>query len=796
VAKLDKCQFDRSNLPYLGHIVTREGIKTDPDKVKTIQEVKNPTTATEVRAFLGICSYYRKFIKDFADITEPLLQLLKKRAKFVWTDECSNAVTILKQSLMQAPLLQRPNFTKPFTLTCDASEVGMGAVLEQPNENNEMHPVMYWSKTLKPAERRYTTTERECLAIVQAIKNFRHYLYGSHFTVVTDHHALEWLQSAKDLEGRLQRWAMKLQPYDFTIKYRKGKEISNADGLSRLNHNDHPLIIALLKLESPNDTGLQIFVEDDTRTVAVTTRAQLEKQNEDKDNEDYPYDERIVDYRPGQVWDIRDPHINDHIYSKVREQFVEQQPEDPFSGPIHRMLTRRDFPEKKIKLRTSDERVLRSINIKNFRLIDGLIYRILKRQGKEIHQLVIPKPLRSEYLMQIHDSLSGGHLGFNKSYDKLMNRYYWPGMYKDLDVWIKSCVLCQERKGRRPPVTLQPNLITTRPFECIGIDVLGPLPLSNNRHRFIIVFVDHFTGWVEAFPMRNNDATTCAKILVDNIICRYGAPTKILTDRGTPFLASMAHEVYKIFNIHKLQTTAYHPQTNGKVERFNSTLVAMLAMYVSSNQKDWDTLIPFCVFAYNTSRHERSQSSPYYLMFGRNATLPVDAMVRTDSVPYLTANDYVKEIIRRMRIAHRLAQKNQLETANAYRELALSKPPPVYNTGDKVLLQFFREPFGLSKKLGLMWRGPFTVVERKGPVTYRVNIPGASQDKVITVHINRLKPFVERTSREGAAEESARKLFEEELKRQQQVALERATADEIEREKQEDQEIDEESMTQ
>jgi len=183
-------------------------------------------------------------------------------------------------------------------------------------------------------------------------------------------------------------------------------------------------------------------------------------------------------------------------------------------------------------------------------------------------------------------------------------------------------------------------------------------------------------------------------------------------------------------------------------------------------------------------------------MFGRDATLPVDAMVRTDSVPYQTANDYVKEIIRRMRIADRLAQENQLETANAYRELALSKPPPVYNTGDKVLLQFFREPFGLSKKLGLMWRGPFTIVERKGPVTYRVNIPGASQDKVITVHINRLKPFVERTSQEGAAEESARKLFEEELKRQQQVALERATADEIEREKQENQEIDDESKTQ
>jgi hypothetical protein len=209
--------------------------------------------------------------------------------------------------------------------------------------------------------------------------------------------------------------------------------------------------------------------------------------------------------------------------------------------------------------------------------------------------------------------------------------------------------------------------------------------------------------------------------------------------------------VNNILGSQKLNTS-YHPQTNGKVERFNSTLVAMLAMYVSMDQKDWDQkdwdqMIPYCVFAYNTSRHELNKYAPYSILFGRHGTLPVDAMSRTDSVKYLSVEDYVRKIIRRMSIAHRTAQMNQREIANKYRELALRRPPPQFEVGDhdKVLVRFYTRTFRRSKKLQFQWKGPYEIVEKKGPVTYEVKVAGVEDSPTHILHVNRLKRFHERS---------------------------------------------------
>ena len=310
--------------------------------------------------------------------------------------------------------------------------------------------------------------------------------------------------------------------------------------------------------------------------------------------------------------------------------------------------------------------------------------------------------------------------------------------------------------------------------------------MTKNHYRYIIVFVDHFTKWVEAFPIRRNDATSCAELLVTQIVCRYGAPERVLTDRGSPFLSTLAYEVYKILNIHKLNTTAYHPQTNGMVERFNSTLVAMLAMYVGANQRDWDKFIPYCLFAYNTSRHELSHFSPYYLLFGREATLPIDAMCRIDSTSFQSVGEYARHIILQMRRAHRIAERNQREIANKYRVKSMERPPPVYNIGDKVMMQFYHEPFGLTKKLGLMWRGPYTVVKQMGPVTYKIEIPSQSgQSITYKTHVNRLKPFFERSDELHAADmeddtQLRRELLEEEAEKQHEAEVERDLADKME----------------
>ena len=690
VAKLDKCQFGRESIPYLGHIIDSRGIRVDPGKTEAISKIADPTTVTELRSFLGMTGYYRRFIPDYADIAEPLFQLLKKKKVFEWSEEQSMAVQTLKRKLLTAPVLMRPDYGKPFTISCDASDVGIGAVLEQEGEDGQLHPIMYWSKTLNSAERNYQTTDRECLAIVKAIHQFRHYVYGSQFTVVTDHQALKWLQESQGLSGRLQRWALKLQGHNMLIKYRKGKDHGNADGLSRLGHGE-PIRVNQI-FETNGETG-----GDPTSSSSTE------------------WDERLKQYGIGDAWDIIDLPAQDRKALQTRRGIRDAQQTERWTRALWKALFVKENPGGPVKLTPEEEKVLTDYKIEDFKLIDGLLYKIHRtskeerkkyvRRSEIIHQLVIPETMRDEYMRQIHDiRTGGGHLGMNKCYDKLRNRYFWPGMYKDMEDWIKRCQFCQRRKTPRRSAPTQPNLRTTRPFECIGIDVLGPLPTSSTGFRYVIVFVDHFTGWVEAFPMRKNDAKTCAKLLVTQVICRYGTPEKILTDRGGPFIGTLAQEVYKLMNTVKLNTTAYHPQTNGKVERFNSTLVAMMAMYVGLDQKDWDVQIPYCVFAYNTSRHEQNEFSPYYLLFGRTPTLPVDTICRVDSATYQTSGEYAREIIKRMRISHRLAIRNQREIANAYREKSLAGPPIQFKKGELVMMQFFSKTFGLARKLALMWR--------------------------------------------------------------------------------------------
>ena len=223
----EKCAIGVQEVSYLGHTFTKHGMIPDPSKVKAIQNWPTPSSVTEVQRFLGLASYYRRYIKNFANIASPLYHLTNKGVTFQWTNPCQEAFTTLKICLISQPILKCPDFSLPFTLYTDASDSGLGAVLQQgPNV------IAYSSRSLKPAEKNYSVIEKECLALVYAIKYFKHYLLGHCFTVYTDHNPLQWL-SAQKMEGKLSRWALQLQEFEFKILYRRGTHNANADALSR-----------------------------------------------------------------------------------------------------------------------------------------------------------------------------------------------------------------------------------------------------------------------------------------------------------------------------------------------------------------------------------------------------------------------------------------------------------------------------------------------------------------------------------------------------------------------------------
>ena len=247
--KPSKCHFVKPQVEYLGHVVSKDGLSPNPDKIKAVRDFPIPTNTTGVKAFLGLCNYYRRFIKGFAQIAAPLNRLTSKNVPFQWTNDCQQALDHLKQALISAPILAYPDFSLPFHLYVDASQTGIGLTLGQIVEGREV-AIAYAGRDFNQAERNYSATEREALAVIDGIKRFQPYLYGQKFTIHTDHNALKWLMSIQDPTGRVARWSLLIQQFDFDIVHRPGKSNGNADGLSRRSYGT-------INLNALDSAGLQ-----------------------------------------------------------------------------------------------------------------------------------------------------------------------------------------------------------------------------------------------------------------------------------------------------------------------------------------------------------------------------------------------------------------------------------------------------------------------------------------------------------------------------------------------------------
>jgi hypothetical protein len=240
-AKLSKCEFNKSEVPFLGHVVSREGVKVQPHQIDAIQKWNTPRSVREVQSFLGLANYYRRFIKNFSRIAAPLSDVTKSTATFAWARSQDDAFRRLKSAMQGAPVLRLADPSKPYVVTCDASDVGIGAVLEQEDVDG-LHPIAFASRKLNSAEKNYPVHERELLAIVYALKEWRIYLHGSQFVIRTDHHPLRYLDTQPELSKRQMRWMECLQEYDYHIQYIKGKYNVVADALSRMDDVQKPTL--------------------------------------------------------------------------------------------------------------------------------------------------------------------------------------------------------------------------------------------------------------------------------------------------------------------------------------------------------------------------------------------------------------------------------------------------------------------------------------------------------------------------------------------------------------------------
>ncbi len=432
-------------------------------------------------------------------------------------------------SLVSAPILSFPDFTLPFELYVDASLDGLGMTLGQIQSGKEV-VIAYAGRSLNSAELSYSATEKEALAVIDGIKKFEPYLHGRKFVGHTDHNALKWLMSVKDVTGRLARWSLYIQQFDFKIKHCPGIANGNADGLSRRSYSHTHLLAAL----NPHSTEI--------------------------------------------------------------ERIHEMQCKDSTLEPMITYLETKTLPE--------DEKLGRTILQQCDQFFmgdDGLLYHLWSPTGRSRTdtkiQLTVPASLCFEILKSFHDNPLGGHLGLKKTYDKIRAHYYWYGMFADIQHWVRSCIDCQMRKTPRnqKKAPLLPIPVDGA-FHRLAVDCLGPFAESYSGNRYVVVFSDYLTRWPEAFAVSTTDAPVIAKLLINEIFCRHGSPKTLLSDRGKNFLSKLIREVCKLLRTDKLNTSPYHPETDGLVERFNSYISQSLSMYVSTNQKDWDEFLPSILF--------------------------------------------------------------------------------------------------------------------------------------------------------------------------------------------------------
>ena len=761
--KINKCHFCKTHLKYLGHIVSKEGIQPDPDKLKAVREYPVPTKLKAVRTFLGLTSYYRRFIKNYATIAEPLIALTRNSDSrlFQWTQTCQEAFELLRQRLIEAPIIAYPRFDQPFILQLDASDVGLSAILAQKlvddDDVTREHVIAYASRTLSAAERKYNATERECLAIIYGCNYYRPYLEGTRFTAVTDHKALKWLHSTKDLNTRLARWAIQIAAYDMDIQHRPGRENGPPDALSRYpldvtNDDDvDSSIISLLSSDSlkTNYNDLLSSVPADPGSLLLLDYF---RQNSLPPNPlSIPISLPSIS-TPPSTSTIANIHFADNI--NLYEQIRAAQWNDPSLLPLLNFLQHQITP-------TTDN-LDKFYNLARlYRVVDGALYRVFHKHSSTENRHITP-PLSSERVLLViptseiprimelaHDHATAAHLGRRKTLSRLTSRFYWPHMRRDVTHYVRACLLCQQYKPtNQKPGGLMKSIIVTEPWHTVGIDITGPLPKTRRGNRFILVVVDYFTKWVELFPLQCTKANIIAQLFLDEVICRFGFPIRVISDNGVQFLSKIFIQLCDLLGIHHQRTPLYHPQSNLS-ERINRTLKPILASLAHNDSKSWDLKLSQIAFALRTAPSESTDNSPAFLMFGRHPRQPLDLLLPaptvSDNLPSSTElSVYRERLLADLLPAYKTARElldishqTQARNYNAHRR------PLEFEQGDLVWVTSL-SGIAMGKWRGSKMQprreGPFKIITKLSSVTYELeNI--ISHQRLSPIHVERLTPY-------------------------------------------------------
>ncbi|KAI3797676.1 hypothetical protein L1987_32938 [Smallanthus sonchifolius] len=641
-AKFSKCDFWLKEVQFLGHVVNEKGIHVDPAKIEAVKNWKAPKNPTEVRSFLGLAGYYRRFISNFSKIAVPLTALTQKGKPYEWGPKQEEAFQILKRKLCNAPILTLPEGEDDLVVYCDASNQGLGCVLMQRGK-----VIAYASRQLKIHEKNYTTHDLELGAVIFALKIWRHYLYGTKCVVFTDHKSLQHIFNQKELNMRQRRWVELLNDYDCEIRYHPGKANVVADALSRKEH------VMLQSVKIHSDIQVRILA---AKHVSVT---------------------------------------EGNMYMEMS------------CGAEFQLETK----------------------------TNGLLY--------FLDRIWVPDrdDLRAFIMTEAHKSRYSIHPGADKMYQNLRSQYWWPGMKKDIALFVAKCLTCSKVKAehQRPSGLLEQPEIPLWKWENLAMDFITKLPRTSSGYDSIWVIIDRLTKSAHFLPIREDyKVEKLARIYIDEIVSRHGVPLNIISDRDARFTSRFWQSLQKALGTRLDLSTAYHPQTDGQTERTIQTLEDMLRACVIDFGGNWDSHLTLIEFSYNNSYHTSIDMAPFEALYGRKCRSPIcwneigEAQITGPELIQETSDKIIQ-----IRDNIRVARSRQKSYADKRRK------PLEFQVGDLVLLKVSPWKgvihFGKKGKLAPRYVGPFKILERFGKVAYKLELPPSLGSVHPTFHVSNLK---------------------------------------------------------
>ncbi len=802
--KLAKCSFAREQIRFCGFIVSKRGVSPNTDAQSTINKMVAPKTVTEVQSFLGCINYFRHFIKDFAATSEPLYALTVKGVKFDWTENCEAAFRKLKQKLCEAPVLAYPEFEKikdfPFRLSTDASNKGIGAVLEQLKEDKEYHPVNFASRALRAAEKHYSAIELECLALVWAMNKFKEFLEAGPFDVLTDHKPLTYMMTQwRNSNKRIQNWLLSVAELPLrSFHHVEGEKNVIADSLSRLLSEEKTLR-ELAELRNAMQAAITqgseqlLYAMEETdqgsdpiglreELAAVTTRTSkmsIQERNDLQIAKALQQNEQIrigiVDYCSPPTEEecaiLLEPMQSDKF--PAVELLKARQKDDPVLKDIYEAVAQ-NLPREILFARVP---ILRSWTKGCGDVVYGLRKDgVLVRVSALGAVVIVPLALREKAIACAHSSLFSGHEGVVRTLRRLNRSCWWKSMSHDVEYFIDRCYTC---KACNPGVqsgykgaNVRSISTSEEPGDVWHLDFVGPLPPSRkNQFAHVLVAIDEASGYVEVKAVHSPMAKFVISMMIE-LGCRWGAPSAFRSDNGAAFTAKDVRIAAKNIGAKWYEIPAGHPQSNGKVERANRTIKETLLKKLAETKVvcDWfDVLIP-AVAALNTaySFGGGGGRSPFEEMVGRAPKSIIDANWRNSNTDLeglgSKSNPWAGLVEAKLFMkALRAQEKKSLEEKQLVESSRIRK----YTIGEKVLVKHYgptktaqerfvttgaRDPFVSPQSL---WRKgeilqPVGKGRDKCPVVYEVLLDrdqlgargmGTVKKVLIMVHVHHLQPL-------------------------------------------------------